>query len=502
MKTHAPKAGDITLSENIFLTSYISETGSNEPFRMDISGLVQEIQLFEGINYSTLAGAMVLVDASGLLDRLPLTGNELLEFTAHTPGFTPDETKYPRGYDFTMQSGFPMFVYKVRNISEPSPGVKTYILEFCSKENIKDKQRKICRAFEGPIHKSVIKILRAYLKSQKNLFYESTAPVVKYVIPKKTPMDTIRFLGKESISKKFKSAGFFFYETSDGFHFKSLESMISNSSGVAKQPIAEYSNSPKVESGKMYREKQGNSVIKGNMEKVFEFNILNRYDTLSSILKGVYASRIVTYDPFTKQHKELDFSYPHEFVNTTHMGQLSKDKTSEANSLMPMYNYEDNKLLSDFPEGKYMFVSSAIGMHDKKNETTGQITAIDTAAVENTLQKSISQIGAFNSFVIEIVVPGNTSVTAGDVISFETLTQSDTKNNKIDPYMSGNYLVSEVRHLIQRPKSTPNHNMTLVCIKDSVSQPYLKNDKEVLNREKGKGLDVEQFSIDKSGILV
>ena len=68
--------------------------------------------------------------------------------------------------------------------------------------------------------------------------------------------------------------------------------------------------------------------------------------------------------------------------------------------------------------------------------------------------------------------------------------------------MSGNYLVSEVRHLIQRPKSTPNHNMTLVCIKDSVSQPYLKNDKEVLNREKGKGLDVEQFSIDKSGILV
>ena len=53
-------------------------------------------------------------------------------------------------------------------------------------------------------------------------------------------------------------------------------------------------------------------------------------------------------------------------------------------------------------------------------------------------------------------MPGNTSVTAGDVISFETITSSDTKNNRIDPYMSGNYLVSEVRHLIQRPKSTPN----------------------------------------------
>ena len=503
MSKQAPKAGDIILSENIFLTSYISEQGSNEPFRMDIGELVQEIQLFEGINYSTMAGAMVLVDASGVLDRLPLTGNELLEFTAHTPGFTPNETKFPRGYDFTMQSGFPMFVYKVRNISEPSPGVKTYILEFCSKEKIKDSQRKICRAFESPIHESVIKVLRKYLKSNKDLFYEKTNPVVKYVIPKKSPIDTIRFLGTEAISDKFKSAGFFFWETSDGFHFKSLESMISNSSGVAKEPVAEYSNSPKIEAGKMYREKRGNSIIKGSMEKVFEFNILNRYDTLTNIQKGVYASRIVTYDPFTKQHKEIDFSYPHEFKETNHMGQLSKDKTTETNSLMPIYNYEDDKLLSDFPEGKYMFVSSAIGMHDKKNLLTGEITAIDTAAVENTLQKSMSQLGAFNSFAIEIVVPGNTAVTAGSVIDFETLTQTSPKKTRIDPYMSGRYLVSEVRHLIQRPKTTPDHVMTLVCIKDSVAKPYMKNDKELLNTEKRKdGLDVDQFTIDKGGILV
>ena len=38
--------------------------------------------------------------------------------------------------------------------------------------------------------------------------------------------------------------------------------------------------------------------------------------------------------------------------------------------------------------------------------------------------------------------------------------------------MSGRYLVSEVRHLIQRPKTTPDHVMTLVCIKDSVANAY------------------------------
>ena len=45
--------------------------------------------------------------------------------------------------------------------------------------------------------------------------------------------------------------------------------------------------------------------------------------------------------------------------------------------------------------------------------------------------------------------------------------------------------------------------MTLVCIKDSVAKPYMKNDKELLNTEKRKdGLDVDQFTIDKGGILV
>ena len=136
------KSGDITLSETIFLTSYFSAEGSSEPFKMDITQLVQEIQLYESINRSTLTGVLVLVDAAGLLDRLPLTGNELLEFTAHSPGFTPEDKSTTHGYDFTMKSGFPMFVYSIKNISEPSPGVKTYALRFCSKELIKDRMDK------------------------------------------------------------------------------------------------------------------------------------------------------------------------------------------------------------------------------------------------------------------------------------------------------------------------------------------------------------------------
>ena len=490
---NAPKAGDFKLSNRIFLASYQSESGKSEPLRIDIREAVQEIQIFEGINYDTLSGTMVIVDAGGLLDRLPITGNEILEFTLHTPGFTLDDDT-PRGYDFVT---YPMWVNKIRNISNPNQNARVYSLDFYSKERIRDRQRKICRAFEGPIFETVKKVLREDLITQKDFYFETTAPTVKYVIPKKSPLDTIKFLGTEAVSEKFENSGFFFWETSDGFNFKSLEAMISNSSGKAKEPVIEYSNAPKVDSGQMYRRKKQGKVEKGNLEKTFEFRILKRFDTLSNIKQGTYASRLVTYDAFTKRFKNVDFSYPHEYTKSNHMGQESLPE-SPFTSIMPIYKYEGDKFLSDFPEANLMFTSSAQGMHDTEQDD-GTITAIDTADVENTLQKSKAQKNAFNSFVIEIVVPGNTAVTAGSVINFTTLSgNNEDKKTVIDPFLSGNYLVTEVRHLAQ---TTPQgiHTMTLTCAKDSVGAEYLPNDKEVLNNDMtmAEGRDYNQFDMDE-----
>ena len=179
------------------------------------------------------------------------------------------------------------------------------------------------------------------------------------------------------------------------------------------------------------------------------------------------------------------------------MGQ-EQTPDSPFTGIMPVYKYEEDKLLSDFPNAKRMFTSSTIGMHDKKQDD-GTITAIDTADVENTLQKSMAQKNAFNSFMIEIVVPGNTAVTAGSVIKFTTLSGGGKDNELlIDPFLSGNYLVTEVRHLAQ---TTPQgiHTMTLTCAKDSVGVEYIPNDKEVLNKDMilAKGNDFNQFDIEE-----
>jgi hypothetical protein len=499
----AKESGSYILSEEVLLTSYIAKPGSNEGVSINIRQLMQEIQIFESINNHVLTGYITLVDGAGVLDDLPLTGHEILSFKLHTPGFSPKDTRYPKGYDFTKN---PMFIYKINNITKPTPGSKLYTLEFCSKEEIRNSQRKLSKAYHDRIDNSVRLILRTSLGSPKDFHFEKTKLKPKYVMPKMSPFNAIKFLAKESMSVTSNNAGFHFYETSTGFHFKSLSAMFHTGSGY-KQPVMDYFDSPKTDSGKMYKSEDGSA---GNLSKVIEFKILNRYDSLQNVREGVYASRMITYNAFNKTFHEQDFSYPHEYEKQRHMGQLKTGGESTNSGIMPIFNFEDGKMMSDFSEGKYMFMSSTQGLHDtqemipwynravsaKGEESTAvNREVIDTVPIEDTLQRSIAQKHAFNTMVIKLLVPGNTAISAGEVINFSTLTNSgtDSKTQEEDPYLSGRYLVTEVRHLIQ----VKQHVTQLICAKDSVGKAYLASDKEVLNiNEKGQsGTDFDEETI-------
>ena len=490
--TSVTKAGDFVLSERFLLTSYRQHPDTSEPLSIDVRQLISEIQIYEGINTPVLSGRLTLVDGASVLDDLPLTGHELLEFSLYTPGMSPQDTDSPSGYDFTSISGHPMFVYKVTNIISPNQGTKMYTLEFCSREEVRNSQRKVSRAFTGSVHEIVHKILRSDLKSKKNLLFEPTKGINKYVMPKLSPIECIKFMQSEAISSNnVDSSGYFFYETRNGFNFKSLEGMISKGKkgGQYREPVATYTNTPVTQGGKLYDSDSP------NIFKVYEFNIVNRFDSLTNIRNGVYASRLVTYNAFTKQFKELDFDYTDSFVNQRHVGQVKQtSKSNPITGFMPIFNYEEGKSLSSFSEGKYMFESSTQGMHDTPQTVKDDSLSFGPPDIENTLQKAMSQKNAYNSFVIEIKVPGNTGISAGDVISFETTTFGGpgSKETQIDPYLSGNYLVTEARHLIL----TTEHVTTLICAKDSVGKAYIPEGKELLNREKNESNNFSTNDVD------
>ena len=90
------KPGDYVLSD-IRLISYRSVDGSNTPDAIEIETLVLDMNIYESIYNKTLSGNMLIVDGNNVIGKLPLTGNERLEFKFFTPSLG-------KGYDFTMKS--------------------------------------------------------------------------------------------------------------------------------------------------------------------------------------------------------------------------------------------------------------------------------------------------------------------------------------------------------------------------------------------------------------
>ena len=69
-----------------------------------------------------------------------------------------------------------------------------------------------------------------------------------------------------------------------------------------------------------------------------------------------------------------------------------------------------------------------------------------------------------NAFSVEIIVPGNSEITVGDIMELDTVIYRTSDKDK---YLSGRYLVTSVHHLIT------NGNYTSIV---TISRDSLKSD--------------------------
>ena len=120
------KPGAYYLSD-VRLISYRSKEGDSEPDSIGIDTMVVDLNIYESIFNKTLSGSILVVDANNVIGKLPLTGNERLEFKFFTPSLS-------KGYDFTSKTGNPMYIYKIENRTNIAPRAQAYLLHFCSKE--------------------------------------------------------------------------------------------------------------------------------------------------------------------------------------------------------------------------------------------------------------------------------------------------------------------------------------------------------------------------------
>ena len=463
---------------SIFLTSYRASALLQTPQRIDITKLVGEINIYEGIKNKVLTGNIVILDAQAIPAHLPLTGFERIEFKVLTPGCS-------RGYDFTAKSGHPMYIYNITNRSQQAARSQSYVLNFCSKEMITNEQTRISQAYKGATEVGVFDIVRTHLKSKKALYLEETKSNHQYVIPRIRPFKAIDLLKEESFSKLHNTPGMTFYEDADGFHFRSYENMLALTRDKVRPVVAQF----QVKAANVGAEKD----IITQMKQVNNFSIDKQYDTLQNYRIGIYGSRMVTHNMYNKTFSELDFHYQDEYGLSHHTEHDGEGGKQENKSLAPRLNFGNDKYVSDYPEGVLHFTST----------TEKTFNDFEAAPNEVLLPRKLSYQMAFESQVLTLDIPGFTGMSAGDLIAFDVPSYEPTNTTNPsdrDPFMSGRWLVKSVRHRFSIAEK--KHFTKIECIKDSYMKPLPQENTDTFTQQEldESKTNVKQYELDDAVI--
>ena len=452
-------AGDYDL-KNIFLHNHFGEV-------IDIKNLVQELNIYESIYKNALTGSVVIIDAQNLIAKLEIQGTERISFTLKTPGAI-DERSIINASEST---GHPFHVYKITDRKQVAPGTLLYTLHFGSREFMRNLRTKVSQAYDGRLDRAVHQIMfdENYLDSRKEMTYEPCGNSDKVVIPNLRPFDAINMIAEKSLPEKSNGVGYYFYETTKGFHFRSWDNMISVNGRHRRDTKQQFYYMPLNITDPEIEDK-----INHEYKSVESYRFINNFhDVAANTVGGTYGHRVISYNLFDKSFEQDDYHYHNDFVfskHSEHAGRGDNEKYAIAESFVD----EDDKSVSDYPESRVSLQSTTRFLH---NEDKGAVYGLDVLQDGKQTGKRIAQQAqVIQGTALKLVVKGQSYLEAGDLIEFK-LRSVDEKNTDgvEDPQYAGKYVITKIRHQINAEK----YIMVLECAKDSVKQGFSTTDYKI-----------------------
>ena len=478
-------AGEYEIEEvNLF-----SSSGNVIP----LNSLIIQLVLFENIFSATMSGQITLIDTNSIVLNLPIIGQEYLSFKIKTASLG-DEGGDPYGnkgiIDYT-ENVFSIYKIDARIMEGQS---EVIILHFTSSEMMRNNRTRISKSYTNSIDKIVIDVLQneRYLNSKKDLFIDETIGVRKFVVPNNQPFTFIQKLASEAISQKHNGSPYFlFYENKDGIHFRSLD-------GLYNQPIiAEYNT------GKFFHQPSSGTVgrdVLAEYSRPINHQIVQSNDMLSSVRGGLLGSTLITHNIYKKNYDKTSFRYFEEFPKSNRIGKT------------PIYNDNvidelGNRVDSFTDANIHLHPTSKIGEQDAQYYTTtagnaggdyiheggvvesGDIgqqsqqitTPYSPNRIENSLlHRQAKFLELRNGVALNIEVHGMTNIAVGQIINFEMLVVGETHlygvrgRDEADPYYSGKYLITELRHDFNEVPQR-NHINHMTIVKDGYKRKLQQN---------------------------
>jgi hypothetical protein len=436
---------------------------------VNIKSVFVELSYYEDIFRGTVSGHVLISDSISMIDRLGLSGNDYLELkfrksqTVDAPGIS----KYFR-------------IYRVGERILNNSETENYSLHFCSEELFLSEQTKVSKAYQGKtIEEIVTDILKNHMQiNEKYLITEETEGKYDFVIPYKKPFDAINWLSSYAIPAKansIKGADFVFFENSEGFNFRSLQSLFA--SRIYQSYIYSQFNAGDLETTK------GGGSLGRNLKTIKSYTFLDTFDTLYGTVSGAFANRLITIDPLKRTYENTTFDYVNDYQ--------SKLNDNKKNSLI---NNAQNRLGKTANQNYDAVLKVMISNKDQKKAKGIANTPFHVAndiRAEKYVPYRTAQLALSHYVRLKLTISGDPNLTVGTTINVELPSSLSTKDGsglnegKTDAQYSGKYLITSVRHIISIQMK---YETVLEVVRDSYGSALadFKDTKKLADTVKGQ----------------
>lgn len=400
---------DASLYEEIIIES------SDGKRSVDLRFGIVALKYFEDLFSPTLTAQMTIVNTGGTIPTedgsyqsiysgLPLRGGERVSIKIAGNSDTN------KGLDLSTKDNY-MYVSKITNVIREGQR-EIFTLHLVSREAIANETSRVYKKFsKGPIDKHVRDILKENLQSQKPLKYDPVEFQYSFIGNLRRPFNVLVWLAAKSIPTT-GIPGYFFYETIEGYNFKSVENLIAE----GKQNVsAEY----------FHQEDQ--DYKKSRDKRILSYNINVNNDLLENLRLGTYAAFFAEYDPYLAK-----FSLPQE-------GKRTLRDFSGTN-------------LGDDPEIPQILSSNGFDLSNIPSRILTSVLDVGTleknVAYDYTKTNYRDALFRYNYLftqVLNMTVPLNTELKAGNVIKCNFLKISNN-SREFDREQSGLYMIKELCH--------------------------------------------------------
>ena len=402
---------------------------SDQGGEVDISKMCKHVSIFEDMFSTCTEGYALIVDAMGLINHLPIIGQETISISFKTPGFGNN----------LLELSFEVYGIEGRTKSSNDKS-EIYEMKFISKEFRESKIRRISRAYHGRISDIVADVFFNYFPNTEATILK-TRGEYKYTIPNWTPFDTLDWLSSRAISDEGKgNANYVLFQKKGGYVFAPISSM------SKIKPKYAYEVAPTA-----VDTKAGSS---GNVLKQFfniqEYSIPNQFNRLEELNDSMYSSNLLVHDIVNKNYSSSYRKYIESFADS--------DKCEEFPYLPIKNRYSSTPLATSFVRTKHQ------GLHDDYP---------DTQNTEEWLLKRNATMKEMDTTKIKITVAGNSDLSVGDTLRLrfpvsEPVGRVDSDWS--DKYSDGTYLITAIRHSINLATEPKEYNCIIELSRDSIPE--------------------------------